>query len=69
MKFCITIFLLAGFFSGCASVEPWEKGNLAKSHMAFDPDPLEAKWVRRTFQAKEAATGAYGIDSGGCGCN
>lgn len=55
--------------SACTPVEPWEKGNLAKPHMAFEPDPLESRFIRRTFQAKEAASGGYGIDGGGCGCN
>jgi len=64
----LLIALIIGL-SGCSPVQPWEKGNLSKSHMAFDPDPLEAKWVRRTMQAKEAAMGGYGIEGGGCGCN
>lgn len=71
LKFSVWPALLLGIalLGGCAPVEPWQKGNLAKSHMAFDPDPLEAKWVRRTYQAKEAASGGYGAEGGGCGCN
>jgi len=65
----LSFSLAALMLSGCAHVEPWEKGNLAKPHMAFDPDPAESQFTRRVFQSKEAARGGYGIEGGGCGCN
>ena len=55
--------------SGCATVQPWEKGDLARPNMAFDPDPLEARLKQHTYGAKEAASGGYGVGGGGCGCN
>jgi len=64
-----SFILLNLFCSGCTSVQPWEKGNLAKSHMAFDPDPQESSFRQRVYQSKEAARGGYGIEGGGCGCN
>ena len=69
------IFLSTGLLftlcavTGCSEVKPWQKGNLAKSHMAFEPDPLEARAQRHTYQSKEAAFGGYGVGAGGCGCN
>jgi len=66
--FYLTLFILI-VLSGCTPVQPWEKGNLAKSHMAFDPDPLESQFRQRVYQSKEAARGGYGIEAGGCGCN
>lgn len=68
-KVAVCLFLLVLLLSGCAPVEPWQKANLAKSHMAFDPDPAEARYVKKVFTAKEASSGGYGIGGGGCGCN
>jgi hypothetical protein len=55
--------------AGLGAVEPWEKGNLAKRHMKFDPDPTEARYVRKVYAAKEGTSGGFGIGGGGCGCN
>ena len=55
--------------TGCTPVQPWEKEFLAKSHMAFEPDPLEARSKQHTYFSKEASSGGYGIGGGGCGCN
>ena len=29
---------------GCETVQPWQKGNLAKPEMVFDPDPLQTRF-------------------------
>jgi len=58
--------------SGCDTmpkVQPWQKGNLAKPEMAFDPDALEARFADHTYFSKEAASGGAGVGGGGCGCN
>jgi Domain of unknown function (DUF4266) len=47
----------------------WEKGNLAKSHMRFDADRLEALSNQHVYFSKEGASGGTGIGGGGCGCN
>jgi len=54
---------------GCTPVQPWEKQNLARSHMSFEPDPLEARSLQHTYTSKEAASGGYGVGGGGCGCS
>ncbi len=54
---------------GCGTVQPWQKGNLAKSEMAFDPDPLQARFADHTYFSKEAASGGMSVGGGGCGCN
>ena len=57
---------------GCASMappQPWEKGQLARPEMQFDPDPLAARIQQHIYASKEAATGGYGVGGGGCGCN
>lgn len=55
--------------SGCTSVQAWQKGNLAKKEMSFDPDPLESRYQLHIYFSKENASGGYGAGGGGCGCN
>jgi hypothetical protein len=66
--------LLAGFIafvalSGCASVQPWEKQNLAKPEMTFEGDKLETGYIEHIYSSKEASSGGAGVGGGGCGCN
>ncbi|MBX7138469.1 MAG: DUF4266 domain-containing protein [Oligoflexia bacterium] len=65
---CSLVLLCAGLCGGCVKVKPWEKGNFTKAHMAFDPDPLEARFYRHVYESKEAASGGYGVSVVGCGC-
>lgn len=54
---------------GCSTVPPWQKGNLAKPQMAFDHDPLQARFQDHTYFSKEGASGGSSVGGGGCGCN
>ncbi len=54
---------------GCATVQPWEKGNLARPDMQFDGDPLRSRFEQHIYFSKEGASGGYGVGGGGCGCN
>ena len=54
---------------GCSTVQPWQKGNLAKPEMAFDSDALDARFMDHTYFSKEGASGGAGVGGGGCGCN
>ena len=63
-----TVTLLTGC-SNLPSVNPWEKGNLAKPMMTFEADPLEQQFVQHTYGSKENSSGGYGVGGGGCGCN
>jgi len=68
----LTAVLLLVALAGCATFDPpkpWEKGQLAKPEMQFDPDPLEAKTTQHIYTSKEGAAGGYGVGGGGCGCN
>ena len=69
VRYLFLAALLALVITGCAKVEPWEKENLGKSIMSFDPDPLEAKSKQHIYFSKEGSTGGYGLEGGGCGCN
>jgi hypothetical protein len=65
------LLVVAGLLAlvGCAPVQPWQKGNLAKPDMAFDPDVLDARFMDHTYFSKEGASGGAGVGGGGCGCN
>jgi hypothetical protein len=70
MKRCL-LLVCALALCACSStpIKPWQKGNLAKPEMAFDPDPLEQRFADHTYFSKEAASGGYSAGGGGCGCN
>ena len=56
--------------SACATVQPWERGNLAKPVMAPDPSPLQSSLRVHFYASREAAGAAtFGAAGGGCGCN
>jgi hypothetical protein len=55
--------------AGCATVQPWERGTLAKPSMALEEPPHQAAQKARTYGAKEGGAAASGVGGGGCGCN
>ncbi len=61
--------LLLAASAGCATVEPWERGTLAKPVMATEDPPHETAQKLRTYSAKEGGAAATGVGGGGCGCN
>lgn len=61
--------LALGLLGGCAPVQPWEKGKLAKPEMTFGGNPLEARYDEHVYTSREAASGGAGVGGGGCGCN
>ncbi|WP_305909875.1 DUF4266 domain-containing protein [Methylomarinum sp. Ch1-1] len=64
---CLGSILLV---TGCApNVMPWERGLLAKPHMAFQPNAIEASLRQHMLISKEASSGGHGGGGGGCGCN
>jgi len=67
-RHCLLILALLAL-AGCANVEPWQRGYLAKPEMAFDPNPATAVQMQHMYTSKEAASGGYGVGGGGCGCN
>jgi hypothetical protein len=60
--------LLLGM-SGCATVQPWERGTLADYTMRPDRDPLEDLLSEHVYFTREASAGGRGVGGGGCGCN
>ena len=61
-----TVLALA---SACTAVRPWERDELAKPEMAWDPDPIEAAQRGHIFFSKEGSLPGGGAGGGGCGCN
>ena len=55
--------------TGCTSVEPWERGNLARPEMQLDPDPLGTALQSQVHESKEASSGGTKSAGAGCGCN
>ena len=53
---------------GCASVPPWDRGNLAKPQMAFDLNPTQSELRAHAYNAREAAASGNPAEGGGCGC-
>ena len=70
-KLMLGILLFATtVLTGCSSVAPWERGNLAKPVMAPDPAPMQSSLRVHIYASREAAGAAtFGAAGGGCGCN
>ena len=66
LLFLIGMFLLG--LSGCSPVQPWQRGTLAKPHMALDPDPMQSILRSHQYGSREAASGGNAGSGGGCGC-
>ena len=68
MKFWLLIFTLSLCACSTATVKPWERGDLARSDMQWQPDPMESALRDHIHTAKEAAAGGISTGGGGCGC-
>lgn len=65
----LSVILVTTVFQGCTTVKPWERGNLSKSIMSWQADPLEYKLQQHIFFSKEGSSGGGSAAGGGCGCN
>ncbi len=67
----IQCLLMVGFalaLAGCAEVQPWERGVLAKPQMQSDRQSLQRAARTHVQNSREAATGGDVAAGGGCGC-
>jgi hypothetical protein len=71
MRGCGIALLLGALLlaTACAGAKPWERDQLARPEMAWDPDPLEASHESHVYFSKEGSVGAGEAGGGGCGCN
>ena len=65
----LALIAATGLLTGCANVQPWERGNLADPTMQSDRDPLGDMMTEHMWFSREAANGGRGVGGGGCGCN
>ena len=65
----ITLLVLLTLMSACQTVQPWERGALAKPEMQLDPNNLDAQLRQQVYFSKEASSGSNAAAGGGCGCN
>ncbi|MDD5411681.1 MAG: DUF4266 domain-containing protein [Methylobacter sp.] len=54
--------------SACSPVAAWQRGTLAKSSMALEPNPMQGAVREHTYGSREAASGSSSASGGGCGC-
>ncbi len=68
MKYLACVLVVIAL-SACETVQPWERGALAKEEMQWQPDELEQRLQDQIHASKEASSGGAGAAGGGCGCN
>jgi hypothetical protein len=65
----LALMAVGGFGAvACTSVQAWERGRLAKAHMALEPDPTQRGFRSHVYGSREAAIGGEAGSGGGCGC-
>lgn len=68
LKHFIWLMIFA-VLTGCTTVQPWERGTLAKKEMQWQGDVMDVRFRSQTYTSKEASSGGAGAAGGGCGCN
>ena len=68
MMLMLALMAVGAVLTGCATVQPWQRGRLAKSCMQFSPDPALTSFAGHWQESREGAAGGLGLQGGGCGC-
>ena len=63
-----TLVLAAAALTGCASVKPWERDQLADPLMQFPENGFDQGIREQHLEYREGAVGGTLGQSGGCGC-
>ena len=67
-RVAIGLVVLAGLAAtGCATVQPWQRGLLADACMVFDASASTA-YMSHWQESREGSMGGFGVQGGGCGC-
>jgi hypothetical protein len=61
--------LVAVGLTSCATVQPWQRQQLAHRCMVIGRNAGELTLEQHAFQYREGAAGGFGGGGGGCGCN
>jgi hypothetical protein len=64
----LALVALGASATACATVQPWQRGRLAKTCMQFSPDPALTAFAGHWQESREGAAGGLGLQGGGCGC-
>jgi hypothetical protein len=64
----LLLALLVGA-SGCISIQPYERENLARSDMQFSGGSAIHGAEAHATEVREGAAGGFDAAGGGCGCN
>ena len=62
VRLVATLTLLTGL-AACEAVPAYQRGDLARTEMAFDPDPLASRLNQHIYFSKEASTGGNDLDA------
>jgi outer membrane biogenesis lipoprotein LolB len=65
----VVLLLAALLLAACETVQPWERGTLARDDMQWQTDVMEDRLRNHIQYSKEASSGGSGAAGGGCGCN
>ena len=69
MRLILALLLFSTFLlSGCVTVRPWEREQLADPIMIIDENPIDVGIKEHFIDYREGSEGATGGQSGGCGC-
>jgi hypothetical protein len=55
--------------TGCKTVRPYDRENLARPVMTMDPEPGPFALQQHVLSTREGSVGGFGGGGGGCGCN
>ena len=62
------LLAVAALATGCATVQPWQRGRLADPCMTFEANAALNAYAAHWQEAREGAAGGAGVLGGGCGC-
>ena len=69
MKIKSVVVLASLILTSCESVQPWERGTLARPEMQLGSGRLSDAFYEHVYYSKEASSGGAGAAGAGCGCN
>ena len=64
----LLILMLASLWSGCVTVQPWERESLSDPLMIMEENPIEKGILEHHIDYREGSVGGTGAQAGGCGC-
>jgi len=65
----LLLFIIMLLLFSCQTVQPWQRGLLARPEMQLEPDRLQAKLHSQVYFSNEASSGDSEVAGAGCGCN